>query len=66
MEIADLVGHFVPTASGGMEFHYGPVARAAKEGLSVLIDEYFVLYQVSATGLNALAAGRHALHPGNG
>jgi cobaltochelatase CobS len=57
MEIADLVGHFVPTASGGMEFHYGPVARAAKEGLSVLIDEYFVLDPGVATGLNALLQG---------
>ncbi len=57
MEIADLVGHFVPTATGGMEFHYGPVARAAKEGLSVLIDEYFVLDPGVATGLNALLQG---------
>ena len=57
MEIADLVGHFVPTASGGMEFHYGPVARAAKEGLSVLLDEYFVLDPGVATGLNALLQG---------
>jgi len=57
MEIADLVGHFVPTASDGMQFHYGPVARAAREGLSVLIDEYFVLDPGVATGLNALLQG---------
>lgn len=57
MEIADLIGHFVPTDTGGMDFHYGPVARAAKEGLSVLIDEYFVLDPGVATGLNALLQG---------
>lgn len=57
MEIADLIGHYVPTADGGMAFHYGPVARAAKEGLSVLIDEYFVLDPGVATGLNALLQG---------
>ena len=57
MEIADLIGHFIPTSKGGMEFHYGPVARAAKEGLSILIDEYFVLDPGVATGLNALLQG---------
>lgn len=57
MEIADLVGHYIPTASGGMAFHYGPVARAALEGISVLIDEYFVLDPGVATGLNALLQG---------
>lgn len=57
MEIADLIGHFIPTDSGGMAFHYGPVALAAKEGLSVLLDEYFVLDPGVATGLNALLQG---------
>ena len=56
-EIADLVGHYKPTETGGMEFHYGPVARAAKEGWSVLVDEYFVLDPGVATGLNALLQG---------
>jgi len=56
-EIADLIGHYVPTKEGGMDFHYGPVAKAAKEGLSVLVDEYFVLDPGVATGMNALLQG---------
>ena len=57
MEIADLIGHFIPTGDGGMAFHYGPVTRAALEGWSVLIDEYFVLDPGVATGLNAFLQG---------
>ena len=56
-EISDLIGHYIPTENGGMVFHYGPVARAAKEGMSVLIDEYYVLDPGVATGLNALLQG---------
>jgi cobaltochelatase CobS len=57
MEIADLIGHFIPNAAGGLEFHYGPVARAAKEGWSVLIDEYNLLDPGVSGGLNGLLQG---------
>lgn len=57
MEIADLIGHFIPNANGGLEFHYGPVARAAKEGWSVLIDEYNFLDPGVSGGLNGLLQG---------
>ena len=66
MEIADLLGHYVPTANGGLAFHYGPVARAAKEGWSVLIDEYYVLDPGVATGLNGILQGGMVLIPETG
>jgi len=40
-----------------MRFHYGPLVKAAIEGLSILIDEYNVLDPGVATGLNALIEG---------
>lgn len=65
-EIADLVGHYIPTESGGMAFHYGPIVRAAKEGWSVLIDEYFVLDPGVATGLNSFLQGGSLYIPETG
>jgi cobaltochelatase CobS len=66
MEIADLLGHYVPTSTGGLAFHYGPVARAAKEGCSVLIDEYYVLDPGVATGLNGILQGGMVVIPETG
>ncbi|MDE3208586.1 MAG: AAA family ATPase [Pseudomonadota bacterium] len=56
-ELDDLLGHFVMTQSGGMRFHEGPVLRAAKQGLSVLVDEFNVMDPGVATGLNAILQG---------
>ncbi|MFC6522683.1 AAA family ATPase [Undibacterium arcticum] len=57
-EAGDLIGKYAPTPSGGLVFVFGPVARAAMEGRSVLIDEYNVIDPGEATGLNALLEGR--------
>ncbi|MDE3022037.1 MAG: AAA family ATPase [Pseudomonadota bacterium] len=56
-EIDDLFGHFVMTEEGSMRFHAGPVVKAAKEGLSVLIDEFNVLDPAVATGMNGVLQG---------
>lgn len=55
---ADLIGDYIPTKDGTLQFCFGPLAKAAIEGCSVLIDEYNVLDPAEATGLNALLEGR--------
>lgn len=65
-EIADLIGCYVPDGQGGMAYAYGPLARAAKDGMSVLIDEYFVLDPGVATGINQLLQGGSIYIPETG
>jgi len=62
-EIADLIGHWVLKGQEGMQFHYGPVARAAKEGASVLLDEYNLLDPGIASGLNGALEGKEFYIP---
>lgn len=66
MEIADLIGHYVPTEGGGMRFHHGPVALAAMKGYSVLIDEYAALDPGVAVGLNNIIEGGMMVIPETG
>lgn len=54
----DLIGGFVPTESGGLEFNYGPVALAAMNGCDVLIDEWNLIDPGEASGVNDLLEGR--------
>jgi len=53
----DLIGGFYPTATG-YAWRDGPVTMAARNGLSVLIDEYNVIDPGEASGLNAFLEGR--------
>jgi cobaltochelatase CobS len=56
-EACRLIGHLVPTETGGLKWVDGPVLRAAKEGSSVLLDEYNTMDPEQATGLNLLLDG---------
>lgn len=66
MEIDDLIGRYLPTEDGSLCWHDGPVLTAAKEGLSVLIDEYYVLEPGVTTGLNGLLQGDMIVVPETG
>lgn len=65
-EAGDLIAKFAPNENGGLSVQYGPVARAALEGCSCLIDEYNVIDPAEATGLNALLEGRAVFLPETG
>lgn len=56
-EASRLIGHLVPTESGSLKWVDGPVVAAAKEGTSVLLDEYNTMDPDQATGLNMLLEG---------
>jgi cobaltochelatase CobS len=66
MEAGDLIGKFYPDASGALQFIDGPLVRAAREGQSILLDEYNLLDPGEATGLNALLEGRAVFLPETG
>lgn len=53
----DLIGGYFPTDKG-IAWRDGPVTLAARNGLSILVDEYNVIDPGEATGLNALLEGR--------
>lgn len=57
MSARDLIGGFFPTRDG-FAWRDGPVIKAARLGLSILIDEYNVLDAGETTGLNAFLEGR--------
>jgi hypothetical protein len=42
-EVIDLGGQFLPTETGGMEFHYGFMVQAMKNGWTIQFDEYDLL-----------------------
>lgn len=56
-EASRLIGHLVPTETGMLKWVDGPVLMAAKEGTSVLLDEYNTMDPDQATGLNMLLEG---------
>lgn len=58
MESRDLIGGLFPTEKGTLGWVDGPVTKAARLGISVLIDEYNVLDPGEATGLNTLLLGQ--------
>lgn len=57
MEVADLVGRFVLTSTGGMEFAHGPLVQAMRDGHVLLLDEADLLPPPVAMGLNAVLDG---------
>lgn len=65
-ESRELIGQFFPTADGSLKWVDGPVLRAAREGTSVLLDEYNVLEPGESTGLNMLIEGYSIVIPSTG
>lgn len=61
----DVIGGFFP-GPNGVYWRDGPVTMAARNGMSVLVDEYNVLDPGEATGLNALLEGRQFTIPETG
>lgn len=53
----ELIGSFVPQADGTFKFVYGAVARAAMEGVSVLLDEGNALEPNAVLSLHLLLEG---------
>lgn len=56
-ERCELIGQLHPQLDGTLKWMDGPVLRAAREGTSVLLDEYNTLEPGQATGLNMLLDG---------
>jgi cobaltochelatase CobS len=56
-EASRLIGCMLPISDGSLKWFDGPVLKAAKEGTSVLLDEYNTLDPDQATGLNMLLEG---------
>ena len=56
MEAAQLRGQFAPV-QGGFSFTHGALVRAAKAGVSILLDEYNLLDPGEAAGINDLLEG---------
>ncbi len=56
MTARDLIGGMYPSANG-FQWRDGPVTMAARNGISLLIDEYNLLDSGEAAGLNGLVAG---------
>jgi cobaltochelatase CobS len=65
-EAQQIIGGMAPSESGGFKFVPGAALIAAKEGLTLLIDEYNVIDPGEAVGLNALLEGRQFTVPETG
>jgi cobaltochelatase CobS len=66
LELAELLGQLVPTATGGLAFADGPLSRAVRAGHWFLLDEIDLLDPGVAAGLNGLAEGAPLILPENG
>ena len=69
MELTDLVGFTVPVVREGvasMEFQYGPLAKAMKEGHILLINELDLMDPAELAGLNDVLEGRPLVVAQNG
>jgi cobaltochelatase CobS len=65
-EAFQLVGQLLPSEQGGLRWVDGPVLGAAREGTSVLLDEYNTMDPGQATGLNMLLEGYSITIPETG
>lgn len=66
LEARDLIGQLYPTESGGLVWRDGPLLKAAREGTTVLIDEYNLIDPGEASGLNMLLEGYSVVIPETG
>lgn len=51
-EMSDLVGMYKPDEKGGLSFHEGPLLIAARNGVSLLLDEYNTVDPGVAAGMH--------------
>lgn len=65
-EASSLIGGMLPIEDGTLKWFDGPVLMAAREGYSVLLDEYNTLDPDQATGLNMLLEGYSITIPQTG
>ena len=65
-EAYQLIGQLLPNADGTLKWVDGPVLSAAREGTSVLLDEYNTMDPGQATGLNMLLEGYSIVIPETG
>lgn len=56
-ESRELMGQLMPVADGTLRWVDGPILKAAREGTSVLLDEYNILEPGEASGLNMILEG---------
>ena len=57
-ELADFIGSYIQTPSGGFEWVDGPLLKAAEEGLPLLIDEVGLIDPKILSGVYGLMDGR--------
>jgi len=65
-EAYQLIGQLHPKTDGTLRWVDGPLMRAAREGTSVLLDEYNTMDPGQATGLNMLLEGYSITIPETG
>lgn len=65
-EAYQLIGQLLPNSDGTLKWVDGPVLSAAREGTSVLLDEYNTMDPGQATGLNMLLEGYSIVIPETG
>lgn len=61
-----LIGQLMPGEDGQLRWQDGPVTRACRLGISVVLDEYNVMDPAAATALNALMEGYEVVIPETG
>jgi len=66
MESPELIGSYKLNNTGGMDFVYGPLTRAAKEGAWFILNEADLLDPATLAGLNGIADGNPFLIPETG
>lgn len=66
LETPEMVGGYKLNSNGGMDFHYGPLVKAMKEGGWFLLDEGDLVDPSTMAGTNNVAEGRPLLIPETG
>ncbi len=66
LETPEMIGGYRLNSQGGMDFHYGPLVKAMKEGGWFLLDEGDLLDPSTAAGINNVAEGRSLTIPETG
>lgn len=65
-EARELMGSLMPQSDGTLKWIDGPVLQAAREGTSVLLDEFNIMEPGEASGLNMILEGYPVTIPATG
>lgn len=65
-ESRELMGSLMPMVDGTLKWIDGPVLKAAREGTSVLLDEFNIMEPGEASGLNMILEGYPVTIPATG